>query len=142
MSVPSWQFLVFVLVGAVMFNAALGQWWRSTVWLALNLAFVWSFAHGVGPLLPLAGFLAIGYVGIAAAHTGRAWTAPTSIVLVLALFIWLKRYSFIPEIAAIAAGLHDRRPVLYILPGNASGCRFGTRRHGADQNNPVPEFYP
>ena len=104
MSVPSWQFLVFVLVGAVMFNAALGQWWRSTVWLALNLAFVWSFAHGVGPLLPLVGFLAIGYVGIAAAHTRRAWTAPTSIVLVLALFIWLKRYSFIPESLLLPPG--------------------------------------
>jgi len=102
-TVPSWQFLVFALLGAVVFNAVppgatLAQRWRAAVWLVLNLMFVWSFAGALGPLLPLAIFLALGYVGLTAARTGRAWTAPLFIVLVLAVFIWLKRYSFIPPV--------------------------------------------
>ena len=45
MTVPSWQFLVFALAGAVAFNLMPARWWRSTVWLVLNLTFVWSFAR-------------------------------------------------------------------------------------------------
>jgi D-alanyl-lipoteichoic acid acyltransferase DltB (MBOAT superfamily) len=104
MNVPSWQFLAFVLIGAAVFNARSAPWWRSAVWLVLNLAFVFSFAHAVLPLLPLAGFLALGYGCLAAAGSGRKWAAPASIVLVLAVFVWLKRYSFIPEALLLPAG--------------------------------------
>ncbi|WP_428485565.1 MBOAT family O-acyltransferase [Rhodopila sp.] len=104
MNVPSWQFLVFALVGAAVFNIPFGQRWRDAVWLVLNLAFVWSFSYAVGPLLPLAGFLVLGYLGLEAARTRRAWTAPVSIILVLAVFIWLKRYTFIPHALLLPPG--------------------------------------
>jgi hypothetical protein len=59
-TVPSWQFLVFVLIGSVAFNAVSALWWREAVWLVLNLTFVWSLSGAITPLLPLALFLALG----------------------------------------------------------------------------------
>jgi alginate O-acetyltransferase complex protein AlgI len=104
MTVPSWQFLVFALLGAAAFNALAAKWWRESVWLVLNLAFVWSFAGSPWPLLPFAGFLALGYLGIKAAGSGRHWIAPVAVCLVLAVFIWLKRYSFIPPALLLPTG--------------------------------------
>ena len=104
MTVPSWPLLVFVLAGAGVFNLASTRWfsaafvhrWREAVWLVLNLAFVWSFARGVLPLLPLAGFLVLGYLCAEAARMDQRRAGVAAIVLVLATFVWLKRYSFVP----------------------------------------------
>jgi D-alanyl-lipoteichoic acid acyltransferase DltB (MBOAT superfamily) len=93
MAVPSWQFLLFALIGAAVFNLGRSFAWRQAVWLVLNFAFVASFAPTLWPLLPLAGFMVLGYCCLEAARRGIK-AAP--IVLVLAVFIWLKRYSFIP----------------------------------------------
>jgi D-alanyl-lipoteichoic acid acyltransferase DltB (MBOAT superfamily) len=70
----------------------------------MNLAFVWSFSHAILPLLPLAGFLALGYGCVTAAGSGRRWATPASILLVLAVFLWLKRYAFIPEALLLPPG--------------------------------------
>lgn len=104
MTVPSWQFLVFVMMGAAAFNMISARWWRESVWLVLNLAFIWSLSRAITPLLPLAGFLALGYLGAEAARTGRRWAAPATIVLVLAVFVWLKRYTFIPYALLLPPG--------------------------------------
>jgi alginate O-acetyltransferase complex protein AlgI len=104
LTVPSWQFLVFALAGAAAFNISSSHQWRSAVWLVLNLAFFWSFAGAVRPLLPFAGFLALGYITMEATRVGRGWMAPASIILVLAIFIWLKRYAFIPQALLLAPG--------------------------------------
>ena len=104
MTVPSWQFLVFALLGAAIFNAISAKWWREGVWLVLNLAFVWSFSRAIGPLVPFAGFLALGYAGIQLTRTGRRWTLPVAVALVLAVFIWLKRYTFIPSAMLLPTG--------------------------------------
>jgi alginate O-acetyltransferase complex protein AlgI len=98
MSVPSWHFLIFVVAGAVAFNAMAMKWWRESIWLLLNLAFVWSFSRTAGSLLPFAGFLALGYLAIHAARHMSHWVVPVAAGLVLLLFIWLKRYSFIPPV--------------------------------------------
>ena len=74
------------------------------VWLVLNLTFVWSFVGAIGPLLPLGGFLALGYISMEATRVRRGWTAPVSIILVLAVFIWLKRYAFIPQALLLPPG--------------------------------------
>jgi D-alanyl-lipoteichoic acid acyltransferase DltB (MBOAT superfamily) len=102
MTVPSWQFLVFVVAGAAIFNASSARWWREAVWLVLNLAFVWSLSHAFVPLLPLAGFLALGYLGAEAAR--RRWLPWLSIVLVLVAFVWLKRYGFVPSALLLPRG--------------------------------------
>ncbi|HET6606913.1 MAG TPA: MBOAT family O-acyltransferase [Rhodopila sp.] len=102
MQVPSWQFLLFAIAGAVAFNGGRAPWWREAVWLVLNLAFVWSLAPTVWPLLPLFGFLALGYACIEA-HRRGIRIAP--IVLVLAVFIWLKRYGFVPHQILLPPGI-------------------------------------
>lgn len=104
MNVPSWQFLVFALAGSVIFNALPWRAARDAIWFALNLAFIWSFTNAVGPLLPLAGFLALGYTGMVAARTRRQRVGTIAIILVLVVFIWLKRYSFIPSVILLPPG--------------------------------------
>jgi D-alanyl-lipoteichoic acid acyltransferase DltB (MBOAT superfamily) len=104
MTVPSWQFLVFVLVGAAVFNARSANWWRQAVWLVLNLAFVWSFAHSLASLVPFAGFLLLGYAGTETVRRHPHGAAPVAIILMLAVFIWLKRYSFIPAALLLPPG--------------------------------------
>jgi alginate O-acetyltransferase complex protein AlgI len=104
LTVPSWQFLVFALAGAAAFNISSANRWRNAVWLVLNLTFVSSFVGALGPLLPLAGFLALGYISMEATRIRRGWTAPVSVILVLAVFIWLKRYTFIPPALLLPSG--------------------------------------
>ena len=70
----------------------------------LNLAFVCSFTGAILPMLPLAGFLLPGYLAIGAARTKSRWALPLSIAAMLALFIWLKRYSFIPSALLLPPG--------------------------------------
>jgi D-alanyl-lipoteichoic acid acyltransferase DltB (MBOAT superfamily) len=151
MNVPSWQFLVFVLAGALVFNIGSARRWRDigsarrwratesarhwhdAVWLVMNLAFVWSFSHAILPLLPLAGFLALGYGCVAAAGSGRRWAAPASILLVLAVFLWLKRYAFIPGTLLLPPGamtvglsyIFFRVMHLVVDAGQGAGKRIG-----------------
>jgi D-alanyl-lipoteichoic acid acyltransferase DltB (MBOAT superfamily) len=97
MNVPSWQFFVFASIGALAFNLSAAAGWRALVWLVLNLLFVSSFTHDPLALLPLAGFLLLGYLGILAPRSGWRRATPVFIVLILVGFVWLKRYSFVPS---------------------------------------------
>jgi alginate O-acetyltransferase complex protein AlgI len=134
MQVPSWQFLLFAVAGAIVFNLGRAAWWREAAWLILNLAFVWSLAPGVWPLLPLFGFLALGYACIEANRQGIR-IAP--IVLVLAAFIWMKRYSFVPQGLLLPSGvmliglsyIFFRVMHLVIDAGEGGGPRIGVVRY-------------
>lgn len=97
MTVPSLQFLVFVLAGAAVFNVVPIRW-RDAVWMVLNLAFIWFLSRAFLPLAPLAGFLLLGYLGT---RLRPAWIP---IALTLATFVWLKRYAFIPDSLLLAPG--------------------------------------
>lgn len=104
MSVPSWQFFVFACAGALVFNLSAAAWWRASVWLALNLLFLGSFMPNAASIVPFAGFLALGYLGVIApggAARRRAWVL---VVAVLAAFVWLKRYSIVPHAVLLPAG--------------------------------------
>ena len=96
MNVMSWQFALFAVGGAVVFNLARPAWWRSAVWLALNLGFIASLAPDPVALAPFAGFLLLGYLAIVTAHRGWRHAMAVFVVLVLVAFVWLKRYSFVP----------------------------------------------
>ena len=117
MTVPSFQFLVFALLGAAAFNISSAQRWRELVWLVLNLGFIATLAGGVTAVLPLAAFVAIGYISLRSIIAVRSlpqrgvrptaqraqWVGTAAVVLVLTLFIWLKRYSFIPSVTLLSA---------------------------------------
>lgn len=96
MTVPSGLFVLFALVGALLFNISRNNVWQQSVWLVLNLAFVWSFSHDLPALLPFAGFLVAGYGAQRISRRYPRLAGPLCIALILLLFVWLKRYSFVP----------------------------------------------
>jgi alginate O-acetyltransferase complex protein AlgI len=104
MTVPSWQFLVFVVAGAILFNLSRRHLWQDSIWLALNLTFIWSFSESVASLLPFTGFLGLGYFAQAAARNRPQLAGAAAISLILCAFIWLKRYSFVPQSALLPTG--------------------------------------
>lgn len=93
-----------------MFNVSQAAWWRSLVLLAVNLAFFASLAHGLVSCLPFVAFLALGYVGQAVARRPASPRVFTFLVLaIIAAFVWLKRYSFVPQATFL--------PFPYVLAG-------------------------
>ncbi len=104
MSVPSFEFLAFALIGALIFNLSGAGVISRLVMLALNLLFFATFiqrgdaAHMLLAAAPYAGFLLIGYLSAVALRA-----RPSRLLLVLAIavmiaaFFWMKRYTFVPE---------------------------------------------
>lgn len=98
MIVPSPAFLAFAAVAAVIFNLGKAVSWRATVLLATNLAFIASFSQDPRALVPFAGFLALGFIAQAITSDGaRPRLFVALLILTVAVFVWLKRYSFVPS---------------------------------------------
>ena len=102
MSLTSPAFLIFVAVTVFAFHASQAVAWRRGVLAAANLVFIGSYVTGVTQVLPLAGFLALGYAGLQAARVRRSGALmAVGVVAVLAVFIFLKRFAFIPPVAQL-----------------------------------------
>ncbi|WP_174296659.1 MBOAT family O-acyltransferase [Sphingomonas bacterium] len=97
MTVPSFQFLILAVLSAVAFNCFSSPWWRALILLALNLFFIHTFTSKLVLLLPYAGFLLLGYVGVLLRRLRARWTAWIFPITVLLAFVWLKKYLFIPD---------------------------------------------
>jgi len=103
MTVPSSHFLLFVLIAGILYNLSAAIGWRRLVLLAANLAFLASFSAAPLAFLPLAGFLALGFFAQHACRSGTApWRFLPLLLLTISAFVWLKRYSFLPESLLIA----------------------------------------
>jgi D-alanyl-lipoteichoic acid acyltransferase DltB (MBOAT superfamily) len=97
MNVPSIQFLVLAVAGALAFNLWSAPLWGRLVLLALNIGFFCTFLHGPVAAIPYAAFLVLGYLGVVLLQRNRqAGFLPVFVVLLLAGFFVLKRYSFVP----------------------------------------------
>lgn len=97
MIVPSFQFLGFAAIAALIFNLSRALAWQNIVLLAVNLAFLSTFSRDPVALAPFAVFLAIGFFGARAMQSQRWLPAFVPLlVLVIAMFFWLKRYMFVP----------------------------------------------
>lgn len=97
MDSASIQFVLFGLAIAILSNFSRSAAWRSAVLMLASLTFLGLVAVHPITLLPLAGFLALGYVGVQISQrTGSRWMAFT-VTLILLIYIWLKRYTFLPE---------------------------------------------
>lgn len=98
MTIASFEFLGFALVVALCYNALRGVAWRKLVLLAANLVFLASFSHNPVSFLPLAAFLALGYLAIRLMLKPHSRPLFQGVVLVtILLFIWLKKYTFLPD---------------------------------------------
>ncbi|HME26587.1 MAG TPA: MBOAT family O-acyltransferase [Acetobacteraceae bacterium] len=98
MTVASLAFLAFALAAALLYNLARPVWWRQGVLLIANGASLVTFAAGVVPLLPLLGFIAVSYACLWLVQRDRSnRTYVVALTLMIVLFFWLKRYSFLPQ---------------------------------------------
>ena len=97
MDTASIQFLLFGLSAALVSNFSRSRAWRSIVLLLASFVFLGFLAHNPMVLLPLAGFLLLGYVGILLIERGGSRFFVGSLLAVLFVYVWLKKYTFLPE---------------------------------------------
>jgi alginate O-acetyltransferase complex protein AlgI len=97
MDSASFEFVAFGLAAAIVSNFSRSRQWRSTVLMAASLVFLGLLAHDPIVFVPLAGFLLLGYGCLVL--LGRGWSSALawSIPAVLFAYIWLKRYTFLPQ---------------------------------------------
>jgi D-alanyl-lipoteichoic acid acyltransferase DltB (MBOAT superfamily) len=97
MDTASLQFIAFGLIVAFLSNLSRAPRWRTAVLLLASIGFVVNLAGYALALIPFAAFLALGYLCMLA--LARGWTsnpAPGIVAIILA-FLWLKKYSFLPQ---------------------------------------------
>ncbi|MET3355725.1 UNVERIFIED_ORG: D-alanyl-lipoteichoic acid acyltransferase DltB (MBOAT superfamily) [Xanthobacter viscosus] len=98
MSVPSFEFFLFALVAAGIYNIVPVGAARRLVLLVANFAFLATFAATGYDLIPYAAFLTIGYLFIrGCAPIQTAWAFWFTVGATILLFCWLKKYTFLPE---------------------------------------------
>jgi len=97
MTTASFQFLLFGLVVAILYNLARPWGWRQAVMLVANVCFLASFSLSVKTFLPFAGFLLLGFFAVRLMQSDRARSSfAVMIITTIAAFIWLKKYAFLP----------------------------------------------
>jgi len=95
MDTASFQFVAYGLAIAIISNLSRSRVWRSVVLMVASLVFLGLVAQNVFVLLPLAGFLLLGYFGLALLE--RGWSRPfVWILLIILVYVWLKQYTFLP----------------------------------------------
>jgi D-alanyl-lipoteichoic acid acyltransferase DltB (MBOAT superfamily) len=97
MDSASFQFVVFGLTAALISNVSRSSMWRSLVLMAASLLFLAFLVQQPALLLPLAGFLALGYLGLFLLQRGLRRLLAWSILAVIFVYVWLKKYTFLPE---------------------------------------------
>jgi D-alanyl-lipoteichoic acid acyltransferase DltB (MBOAT superfamily) len=97
MDAASIEFVLFGLAAAVLSNLSRSRVWRSSVLMLASLVFLGLLAHSALEFLPLAGFLLLGYIGLVLLERGWSKHVVWSILAVLLVYVWLKKYTFLPE---------------------------------------------
>ena len=96
MDAASLQFVAFGLAVALVSNFSRSRVWRSGVLFLASLVFLGLLAHSLVVFLPLAGFLLLGYSGMVLLEHDRTRATAWSILPVLLVYVWLKKYTFLP----------------------------------------------
>ena len=97
MDAASFQFVAFGLGVALLSNLSRSHVWRSIVLLLASIAFLGLVGHSPHVFLPLAGFLLLGYGGLVLLEYGSSRLMVWTILAVIFVYIWLKKYTFLPE---------------------------------------------
>jgi D-alanyl-lipoteichoic acid acyltransferase DltB (MBOAT superfamily) len=97
MDSASLQFLLFGLVTAALSNLSRSRAWRSIVLMAASLIFLAMLAKSAVVLIPLAAFLLFGYGALVMRERGWSKGAGWTIPAVVLVYVWLKKYTFLPE---------------------------------------------
>src|SRR5579859_6669022 len=97
MDTASIQFVIFGLIAAAASNISRARAWRSAILMLASIVFIAMLANQPMALVPMIGFLSLGYLGLVLLQSGLSKLKAWSILAVLFAYIWLKKYSFLPE---------------------------------------------
>jgi alginate O-acetyltransferase complex protein AlgI len=97
MDSASWRFVLFGLCAALVSNFSRSRGWRSAALLLASIVFLAILARNPLVLLPLAGFLLLGYIGLALIQGAWGKSATWGIIAVIFAYVWLKKYTFLPS---------------------------------------------
>lgn len=98
MASASFEFLGFSLIVAIIFNLRRSVAWRQAILLVASFCFLATLSLGLRSYLPLAAFIGFGYFSVRFAQSGHTRSAFVGLVVaIIAAYIWLKKYTFIPE---------------------------------------------
>ena len=99
MDFTSSGFLIFVVAVTLLFHANASAAYRSLVLSAANLVFIGSYVTHVWQLLPLVGFLVLGYAAVELARRRQSSAVVGGgVAIVVSVFVILKRYSFLRDL--------------------------------------------
>jgi D-alanyl-lipoteichoic acid acyltransferase DltB (MBOAT superfamily) len=101
MDTASIQFVLYGLAAALLSNLNRSRVWRSIVLSAASVAFLALLDRNPNHFIPLAGFLLLGYAGLFLIQRGLHKVAVLSILAVVLAYIWLKKYTLLPEASFI-----------------------------------------
>jgi D-alanyl-lipoteichoic acid acyltransferase DltB (MBOAT superfamily) len=93
----SLQFVAFGLAVALVSNFSRSRAWHSSVLFVASILFLGLLAHSPVLFFPLAGFILVGYAGLLLVERGWSRAFVISLFCILFAYIWLKKYSFLPE---------------------------------------------
>jgi alginate O-acetyltransferase complex protein AlgI len=97
MDAAPFQLIVFGLAAALVSNFSRSRRWRSIVLLVASIVFLGLLAHDPIAFLPLACFLLFGYGALVLLERGWSQSLVWSVLAVILAYLWLKRYTFLPE---------------------------------------------
>jgi D-alanyl-lipoteichoic acid acyltransferase DltB (MBOAT superfamily) len=97
MDSASFQFVLFGLAAAILSNFSPSRFWRSIVLMSASIVFLGLLARSPTVFLPLAGFLLLGYGALLMLERGWSRHFAWSVLAVILAYIWLKKYTFLPE---------------------------------------------
>ena len=93
----SFQFVFFGLAAAIVSNFSRSPIWRSIVLMVASIVFLGLLIQSPIAFLPLAGFLLLGYAALQLLERGWSRALPWCIAAVILVYIWLKKYTILPE---------------------------------------------
>ena len=97
-NVPSYEFLGFAAVVAVLINIHSRAGWRRAVLLGANLIFFFLLARDPRQLIPFWGLLILGFLAVKIMERRKSRIAfVVALILIIATFITFKRYVFVPH---------------------------------------------
>jgi D-alanyl-lipoteichoic acid acyltransferase DltB (MBOAT superfamily) len=97
MDSASFQFVLFGLIAAIVSNLSKSRVWRSAVLMLASLIFLAMLVKQPIVLIPLVGFLLLGYAGLIMLERGWSKHVVWSVLAVILAYVWLKKYTFLPE---------------------------------------------
>ena len=99
MDTASVQFVIFGLAAAILSNLSRSPVWRSSALLIASGVFIGLSDRRPLSLLPLAGFLLLGYGCLVLLERGFSRLLVWCVLTIVLAYVWLKKYTFLPEVS-------------------------------------------